>query len=289
MLSVVAAVTSPTVSAPFLPDASVRLGVDALSAAMAVTVAVVTRAVLVAGGAEVGPGQPRSRFCGLLLVFAGAVLTTVTAPTLPPLLLSWEIMGATSYALIGLWWTDVGRVRSGAVAFLTTRSADLGLYAAAGAAYTSVPDLELDRLASLSGWPLHLAAAGVLVAALGKAAQLPFSPWLSRAMVAPSPVSALLHSAAMVAAGGYLLLRLQPVLDAAGWAMSVAAWTGAATALLLGLVALAGFLTTVPSAVVGQLAYSSVGPNPLPARPCNAALGPGALPLRGRLPRAWHW
>lgn len=238
-LAVATAATRPAVAAPFLPGAPIRLGVDGLSAAMVVTVAVVTLAVLVAGGAEVGPQQPRARFCGLLLLFAGAVLATVTARTLPPLLLSWEVMGATSYALIGFWWTDVDHVRSGAVAFLTTRTADLGLYLAAGAAYLAVPDLSLDRLGTLTGWPLHVAAAGVLVAALGKAAQLPFSPWLSRAMVGPSAVSALLHSAAMVAAGGYLLLRVEPLLDAAGWAAPVAAWAGAGTALLLGLVAVA--------------------------------------------------
>jgi NADH:ubiquinone oxidoreductase subunit 5 (subunit L)/multisubunit Na+/H+ antiporter MnhA subunit len=238
-LSAVAAVARPAVTAPFLPAAPVRLGLDGLSAAMVVTVAVVTLGVLVAGGAEVAPRQPRARFCGLLLLFAGAVLTTVTARTLPPLLLSWEVMGATSYALIGFWWSDIDRVRSGAVAFLTTRAADLGLYAAAGAAYGGVRDLSLDGLDTLTGWPLHVAAGGLLVASVGKAAQLPFSPWLSRAMVGPSAVSALLHSAAMVAAGGYLLLRVQPLLAAAGWAAPTAAWAGALTALLLGLVAVA--------------------------------------------------
>ena len=73
--------------------------------------------------------------------------------------------------------------------------------------------------------------AGVVVAALGKSAQLPFSFWLSHAMQGPSPVSALLHSATMVAAGAYLLLRLQPLLAATSWAGPLVAWTGAATAL----------------------------------------------------------
>ncbi|MFC7106648.1 proton-conducting transporter membrane subunit [Nonomuraea rubra] len=78
-----------------------------------------------------------------------------------------------------------------------------------------------------------------MLAALGKSAQLPFSFWLSRAMAGPSPVSALLHSATMVAAGAYLLLRLQPLLAATGWAATLVAWAGALTALLLGGVALA--------------------------------------------------
>ncbi|WP_278259585.1 proton-conducting transporter membrane subunit [Nocardioides convexus] len=68
---------------------------------------------------------------------------------------------------------------------------------------------------------------------------MPFSFWLSRAMEGPSPVSALLHSAAMVAMGGYLLLRVEPLLAATGWASSAAAWVGALTALVLGIVALA--------------------------------------------------
>ncbi|WP_272028007.1 proton-conducting transporter membrane subunit, partial [Kocuria rosea] len=74
----------------------------------------------------------------------------------------------------------------------------------------------------------------ILVAALGKAAQLPFSFWLSGAMKGPSPVSALLHSAAMVAMGGYLLLRVEPLLASTGWAGPAAAWAGVATAVLMG-------------------------------------------------------
>ena len=122
---------------------------------------------------------------------------------------------------------------------MTTRTADLGLYVAAGAALAGGAGLALaDLPAASEGWR-HVVAAGVLVAALGKAAQLPFSFWLSRAMEGPSPVSALLHSAAMVAMGGYLLLRTEPLLASTGWAAPAAAWVGALTALVLGAVAVA--------------------------------------------------
>jgi len=167
---------------------------------------------------------------------------TVTATTLPLLLVGWELMGATSYALIGFWWTDERRVTSATTAFLTTRAADVGLYIAAGAAVAGVHVTGRGDLASLAsaspGWR-DVIAAGVLLAAAGKSAQLPFSFWLSRAMDGPSPVSALLHSATMVAAGAYLLLRMAPTMHATGWAAATVAWLGAATAVLLGLVALA--------------------------------------------------
>ncbi|MGI5167172.1 NADH-quinone oxidoreductase subunit L [Spirillospora sp. CA-253888] len=211
------------------------LAVDGLSAVMAVTVAVVALAVLVYAAGEAMDG----RFFGLVLVFVGAMLVTVTATDLAVLLMGWKVMGAMSYALIGFWWRDAWRVESADVAFLTTRAGDLGLYLAAGCALAGAGTLELDGLAAAGGGWRDLVAAGLVLAALGKSAQLPFSFWLSRAMAGPSPVSALLHSATMVAAGAYLLLRVSPLLEATGWAASVVAWTGALTALALGGVALA--------------------------------------------------
>lgn len=227
----------PAVSAPFVAGAPFALAVDTLSAIAMCLVAAVTLLVLVFSAGAIT--SSRARFHGLMLLFAAAVTVTASATTLPALLLAWEIMGATSYALIGFYWTDQQRVSGGATAFLTTRAADLGLYAAAAAAAAGGSGMTLDHLPEAAGGWLHVAAGGVLLAALGKAAQLPFSFWLSRAMEGPSPVSALLHSAAMVAMGGYLLLRVAPLLEASGWAATTAAWAGAITALLLGAVALA--------------------------------------------------
>lgn len=239
-LAIACAVVRPSASVSYLEGISFGLRVDGLSSVMVVTVTVVALAVLVSGAGEFGAGQARPRFFGLLLVFVAAMLVTVTATTLLSLLMAWEVMGAMSYALIGLHWRRDRNVESGNIAFLTTRAADLGLYLAAGAALAGgVDGLALAGLASLPGGWRDAVAAGVVLAALGKSAQLPFSFWLSRAMDGPSPVSALLHSATMVAAGAYLLLRMQPLLAATGWAASVVTWVGMVTALALGAVALA--------------------------------------------------
>jgi NADH:ubiquinone oxidoreductase subunit 5 (subunit L)/multisubunit Na+/H+ antiporter MnhA subunit len=149
-------------------------------------------------------------------------------------------MGATSYALIGYWWREPRRVSAANTAFWTTRAADLGLYVAAGAAMAGGADsLALAGLPHATLPWLDVITVGVVLAAFGKSAQLPFSSWLSRAMQGPGPVSALLHSATMVAAGAYLLLRMNPLLAASGWGVPVTAWAGAVTALALGLVAVA--------------------------------------------------
>jgi NADH:ubiquinone oxidoreductase subunit 5 (subunit L)/multisubunit Na+/H+ antiporter MnhA subunit len=217
---------------------SLRLGglaVDGLSAVLLVTLAVVLAAVLAFAAGE----RYRARFYGLMLLFAVAMAVTVTATDLFMLLMGWEVMGAMSYALIGYVWSDAERVRSADVAFLTTRAADMGLYAAAGFAVAGAHSLRLDALAQADAPWRDLIAAGIAVSALGKSAQLPFSFWLARAMSGPSPVSALLHSATMVAAGAYLLMRVHPLLAATGWADAFVSWAGAVTALVLGAVALA--------------------------------------------------
>ncbi|MHA6629454.1 NADH-quinone oxidoreductase subunit 5 family protein [Pseudonocardia sichuanensis] len=235
-LAVLAARRRPALDAPLLAGIRAGLAVDGLSALMVVTVAGVTLAVLVFAAGEAD--LRTARFTGFVLLFAGAMLVTVTATTLAVLLMAWEVMGALSWALIAYHWREPRSVRAAHTAFLTTRVADAGLYVAAGALLAGgVGSL---AVAGVPAGPwTHVAAAGVVLAALGKSAQLPFSFWLAQAMRGPSPVSALLHSATMVAAGAYLLLRTAPLLDAAGWAGPAVAWVGVATAVLLGLVAVA--------------------------------------------------
>ncbi|MFD0851255.1 proton-conducting transporter membrane subunit, partial [Actinomadura adrarensis] len=167
---------------------------------LVVTVAAVTLAVVVFATGDLPAGEARARFHGLMLLFAGSMLVTVTATDLALLLMAWEVMGAMSYALIGFWWRDDERVGSAGIAFITTRAGDLGLYAAAGCAIAGAGSLSLSGMDNATSPWRDLIAAGIVVAALGKSAQLPFSFWLSWAMAGPSAVSALLHSATMVAA-----------------------------------------------------------------------------------------
>ncbi|WP_409332026.1 proton-conducting transporter membrane subunit [Trujillonella humicola] len=242
VLAALVAAARPSISMPFLgivEGGDLRLLVDGLSAILVVLVAGIALLVTAFAVVDLPGDAARARFFGYLLLFVAAMLATVTAATLPALLLAWEVMGATSFALIGFRWEEPGKLAAGTRAFVTTRAGDLGLYVAAGAALAATGSLALADLGTATGGWADAAAAGVLVAALGKSAQLPFSAWLSAAMQGPSPVSALLHSATMVAAGGYLLIRMQPLLAATGWAATAAAWAGALTALVLGAVAVA--------------------------------------------------
>ncbi|WP_018331600.1 proton-conducting transporter membrane subunit [Actinomycetospora chiangmaiensis] len=233
IVPLVPAVDSPVAA---LAPITFTYAVDGLGAVLAVTVAVIGTLVLLAAAGE--ERLRRGRFVGMVLVFLGAMLATVTAATLPALLAPWEVMGAASWALIAFDRRDPAVGPAAGRALLTTRAADVGLYVATGAALAAgVPGLSFAALGAADPAWTSLIAAGLVVAALGKSAQLPFSGWLSGAMIGPGPVSALLHSATMVAAGAVLLLRSAPLLASTGWAATTVAWAGALTAVVLGVVA----------------------------------------------------
>jgi NADH:ubiquinone oxidoreductase subunit 5 (subunit L)/multisubunit Na+/H+ antiporter MnhA subunit len=279
-LSVIAAATRPQAEAALFAGIRAGWAVDALSAVLVVTVAVATLAVLVFAAGE--PELRTGRFTGVMLLFAGSMLATVTATSLAPLLMAWEVMGAASWALIGYAHRDPATVGAAHTAFLTTRFGDLGLYLAAGAALAGgAAALALDQLAGVAAGWREVVAAGVVAAALGKSAQLPFAFWLSGAMRGPSPVSALLHSATMVAAGAYLLLRTSPLLGAVGWAGPLVAWTGALTALGLGLVAVAqrDVKQLLAASTCAQIGYMVLAAGAASAAAGTAATAAGALQL----------
>lgn len=222
----------------WLPAAGLEVGLqlDGLAAAMAATVATVGLIVVVyAGGYFEADRHRRSALAGLL-AFLGAMQGLVLADGYLTMLIFWELVGAASARLIALSRDDPTAAPGAVRAFLTTRTADLGFYLAVLALFSASGSLDFVA-ARPEGALGDLVALGLIAAAIGKSAQVPLQTWLSAAMAGPTPVSALLHSATMVAAGVYLLTRSHGLL--AGWPLELVGWIGAVTAVLAAGIALA--------------------------------------------------
>jgi NADH-quinone oxidoreductase subunit L len=213
----------------WLPNAGLDVGLrlDALSAVMAATVATVGLVVVVYSvGYFVDEPRRASALAGLL-AFLAAMQGLVLADGYLTLLIFWELVGAASARLIAFTRDDPRAPGAAVRAFLTTRTADVGFYLAVLALFASTGSVAFtsERPDGALG---AIVGVGLLVAAMGKSAQAPLQTWLSAAMAGPTPVSALLHSATMVAAGVYLLARSHELL--AGWPLEVAGWVGGITA-----------------------------------------------------------
>jgi NADH-quinone oxidoreductase subunit L len=200
--------------------------------------------------------QDRPRFFATFAFFLSAMLTLVLSTSTLLLYAAWEGVGVASYLLIGFWYTRPEAVRAARRAFLLTRLGDLGLLlgwllALRLTGSTDIPAL-LKAVGTLPASTVTLLALLFLAGAAGKSAQLPLTAWLPDAMAGPTPVSALLHSATMVAAGVYLLLRLEPLYAASPVALSAVAWLGGVTALFAALTA------TVQTDLKRVLAWSTV-------------------------------
>lgn len=232
-----AAVSQPSARWSWGGGIALGLAVEGLARVMVVLVPAVALPVVAYAAATMRHDAGLARLLALLVAFVAAMLVLVAAADLLTLLVAWELVGAMSWALIAHDWRDPDRPRLAGHALLTTRAGDLGLVAAAAVAVGVAGSADYDALGSLGGWPAHVMGAGLLLAAAAKSAQLPFSPWLFSAMAGPTPVSALLHSATMVAAGAYALARTVPVLDGASWLPGAVAALGAATAVAGGIVA----------------------------------------------------
>jgi len=244
----------------WLPGAGLELGLrlDGLTAAMTVTVATVGLVVLVyATGYFAEHPRAPSALAGLL-AFLAAMQGLVLAGDFLTLLIFWELVGALSARLIAFSREDALAPAGAVRAFLTTRAADVGLYLAVIALFAATGDLAFG--AERPGGALGaLVGLGLVVAAIGKSAQAPLQTWLSGAMAGPTPVSALLHSATMVAAGVYLLARSSDLL--AGWPLEVAGWVGALTAVAGAAIALAqdDLKRVLAGSTSSQLGFMFVG------------------------------
>ncbi|WP_350280821.1 proton-conducting transporter membrane subunit [Kribbella sp. HUAS MG21] len=183
--------------------------------------------------------QRAASYHALVTLFTAAMVTVVISDSLFFLLIGWEVMGACSYLLIGHYW-ERRDARSGAVkAFLMTRLADVGflfgifvLGVGAGTFRIS----ELDPAAMAPG-VLTTGTILLLVGVIGKSAQVPLQTWLPDAMPGPSPVSALIHAATMVAAGVFLIARLYDVFAASATTLTVLAVVACVTMLFAALCA----------------------------------------------------
>lgn len=230
---------SSTSSFTWLPAGEgleVGLQLDGLSAAMTATVGAVGAVVLVyAAGYFAGHARGASARAGLL-AFLAAMQGLVLADGYLTLLVFWEIVGALSARLIAFSREDPAAPAGAVRAFLTTRAADVGLYLAVLALFAATGSLAFgdERPDGTLG---ALVGVGLVVAAMGKSAQAPLQTWLAGAMAGPTPVSALLHSATMVAAGVYLLMRSHGLLE--GWPLELAGWVGGVTAVAGAAIALA--------------------------------------------------
>ncbi len=220
-------------------DLDLAVAVTGFARVMVILVPVVATMVLGFAAANSEGDQAIVKLLVILIWFVAAMELLVIAADFLTLLIGWELVGAASWGLIGHQWRDPDRPRSAREAFVTTRFGDLGLYVAAGAVFASAGGVQYADLENVSSGWLSIVAGGLVLAAAAKSAQVPFSPWLFSAMAGPTPVSALLHSATMVAAGAYILIRLEPVLSTVNWFAPVVVGIGLVTALAGGMVALA--------------------------------------------------
>lgn len=239
------------------------LEVTGVARILVVLVPVVAAPIVVFAGSVYRDEPGVRRLVGLLVAFVGAMELLVVAADLLTLLIAWEIVAAFSWALIAHHWEQARPPQAAAEAFVTVRFGAIGLFVAAGAAYAASGSLSFDAIAGIRGATLSWIAAGVLLAAAAKSAQAPFSFWLFSAMEGPSPVSALLHSATMVAAGAYVLIRLQPVLGSVAWFDPAMVALGLVSALAGGAVALlqADFKRALAASTTAQygLMFIAVG------------------------------
>jgi NADH-quinone oxidoreductase subunit L len=251
--------TLPTGSVPV----TLTLGVDGLAALMMLLATTVALAVLVYS-VEYLRGDPRYPTYGfLVLLFTAAMNTVVLADDFFVLLVGWEVMGACSYFLIGHHW-ERPDARAGAVkAFVMTRLGDIGLLFGIFVLGTAVSSFRVSaatdaaEAGELGGTQATAAMLLVLCGVVGKSAQFPLHTWLPDAMPGPTPISALIHAATMVAAGVYLVARLLPVLEVTPVAQAVLAVLAAVTMLLAALFALAqdDLKRVFAWSTVSQLAY----------------------------------
>ena len=195
-------------------------------------------------------------------LFAAAMLALVLADNLVFLYLAWELVGLGSYLLIGFWYERRSAAEAAKKAFVTTRIGDVGLLIGIILLYRATGTFDIGGVIHavqngleagvVSQATVNIAVFLIFLGAMGKSAQFPFHVWLPDAMEGPTPVSALIHAATMVAAGVFLVARLMPLFQEAQIVLLVVACVGLFT------FAFAGTLALVMTDLKRVLAYSTV-------------------------------
>ena len=221
-------------------DFGIRL--DPLSLLMMLMVTGVAGAIHVYSWGYMREDPGFSRFFACLSLFTFSMLGIVLANNFIELFIFWELVGVSSYLLIGFWFERPAAADAGKKAFLTNRLGDLGFLLGILTVWLALHSLNFSVLEEAlkkdrEALGLAATAAGLLIfcGAVGKSAQFPLHVWLPDAMEGPTPVSALIHAATMVAAGVYMLCRVFFLLDPS--ALQVIAWIGGFTSLLAAVIA----------------------------------------------------
>jgi NADH-quinone oxidoreductase subunit L len=242
---------------------TLRVGfvLDPLAAAMLIMIALVGLCIFIFSIGYMAEDKNFSRFFAYLSFFSGAMLGAVVANSLLLLFVFWELVGLASYLLIGFWIERPSAAAAAKKAFITTRVGDMGFFLGILWLYYQSGTLLfydggrgcLEPVAlSTIGSSVTLVALLIFCGAVGKSGQFPLHIWLPDAMEGPTPVSALIHAATMVAAGVYLLVRVAFLIHASQTALMVIAWIGTITALL------GALLATQQSDIKRILAYSTI-------------------------------
>ena len=213
----------------------------------------------------------RGRYFGYLSLFMFSMIGIVLASNFIQMFLFWELVGLSSYLLIGFWYERDSAAQAAKKAFLTNKLGDFGLMLGILCVWMLAGTFNFLDLAGITQWPpqhigtlewlgrsislditITVTALLIFCGAVGKSAQFPLHVWLPDAMEGPTPVSALIHAATMVAAGVYMLARIYFLISASEAAMSVIAAIGAITALMAALIA------TQQNDIKRILAYSTL-------------------------------
>jgi NADH-quinone oxidoreductase subunit L len=228
-----------------LPGLRLEFGaaVDRLSLLMLLVVTGVGSAIHVFSVGYMKGDEGYSRYFAGLSLFTFSMLGVVLSTNFVQMFLFWELVGLSSYLLIGFWFERPAAADAAKKALLTNRVGDFGFMVGILLLWSMAGSVDFAELAAR--WPAAghgaaaVTAAGLLVfcGAVGKSAQFPLHVWLPDAMEGPTPVSALIHAATMVAAGVYMMCRLAWLIAPSALAMEVVAWTGGLTAILAALIA----------------------------------------------------